>query len=67
MTNYFDLEWKKSDYYYYENMVPKLKDNAPKWVVDSYNHYMEQLKERYCNKNRLIINKSGLNLNKNYV
>ena len=51
MTNYFDLEWKKSDYYYYENMVPKLKDNAPKWVVDSYNHYMEQLKERYGKKN----------------
>ena len=51
MTNFFDLEWKKSKYYYYENMVPKLKENAPEWVVDSYNHYMEQLKERYGKKN----------------
>ena len=51
MDNSWDLKWKKGNYHYYENLVPKLKDNAPKWVVDSYNHYMEQLKERYGNKN----------------
>ncbi len=45
-----DLRWMKSDYAYFNNAVPKLKPNAPKWVVDSYNHYLEQLKERYGNK-----------------
>lgn len=47
-----DLKWLNSEYSYFEDCIPKLKENAPDWVVDSYNHYMEQLKRRYGdNKN----------------
>lgn len=30
--------------------MPKLKDDAPQWVVDSYNHYMQQQREEYVDK-----------------
>ena len=29
MTNKYDLRWKKGDYHYSENLIPKLKDDAP--------------------------------------
>lgn len=29
MTNKYDMRWKKGDYHYYENLIPKLKDDAP--------------------------------------
>lgn len=50
MTNKYDLRWKKGDYHYYENLIPKLKDDAPQWVVDSYNHYMQQLREEFSDR-----------------
>lgn len=50
MNDSWDLKWGKGDYHCYDNLVPKLKDNAPEWVVESYKHYIEQLKERYGNK-----------------
>lgn len=28
-----DLRWMKSDYAYFDNAVPKLKPNAPKWSL----------------------------------
>lgn len=52
MTNKDDLRWKKGDYHYYENLIPKLKDDAPQWVVDSYNHYMQQLREEFSDGER---------------
>ena len=31
-----------SDYCYYdEDEIPRLKDNAPKEIIESYNHYKE--------------------------
>lgn len=30
----------------------KLKDDAPQWVVDSYNHYMQQLREEFSDGER---------------
>ena len=50
MTNKYDLRWKKGDYHYSENLIPKLKDDAPQWVVDSYNHYMQQLREEFSDR-----------------
>lgn len=50
MTNKYDLRWKKGDYHYSENLIPKLKDDAPQWVVDSYNHYMQQLREEFSGR-----------------
>ena len=47
MTNKYDMRWKQGDYHYYENLIPKLKDDAPQWVVDSYNHYMQQLHDEF--------------------
>ena len=47
MTNKYDMRWKKGDYHYYENLIPKLKDDAPQWVVESYNHYMQQLHDEF--------------------
>ena len=32
------------------NLIPKLKDDAPQWVVDSYNHYMQQLREEFSDR-----------------
>lgn len=50
MTNKYDMRWKQGDYHYYENLIPKLKDDAPQWVVDSYNHYMQQLREEFSDR-----------------
>lgn len=50
MNNKCDMRWKKGDYHHYENLMPKLKDDAPQWVVDSYNHYMQQQREEYVDK-----------------
>lgn len=38
----FDVRWMYSDYCYYdEDEIPRLKDNAPKEIIESYNHYKE--------------------------
>ena len=39
----FDVLWMYSDYCYYdEDERPRLRDNAPKEIKDSYEHYKEQ-------------------------
>lgn len=39
----FDVRWMYSDYCYYdEDEIPRLKENAPKEIIESYNHYKEQ-------------------------
>lgn len=60
MTNKYDLRWKKGDYHYSENLIPKLKDDAPQWVVDSYNHYMQQLREDLAMGNGMMKKRSML-------
>ena len=47
MTNKYDMRWKKGDYHYYENLIPKLKDDVPQWVRDSYNNYRKQIEKKY--------------------
>lgn len=38
----FDVRWMYSDYCYYdEDEIPRLKENAPKEIIGSYNHYKE--------------------------
>lgn len=39
----FDVLWMYSDYCYYdEDEIPRLRDNAPMEIKDSYEHYKEQ-------------------------
>lgn len=47
MNKNIDLRWKTGDYYYYDNYVPKLKDDVPQWVRDSYNNYRKQIEKKY--------------------
>ena len=53
----FDVLWMYSDYCYYdEDEIPRLRDNAPKEIKDSYEHYKEQkrqLLERDKNRRKL--------------
>lgn len=60
MTNKYDMRWKQGDYHYYENLIPKLKDDAPQWVVDSYNHYRQQLREEFSDRNGMMKKRSML-------
>lgn len=56
MTNYFDTRWKKTDYWYYDGLFPKLKEDAPDWVKESYDNYMRQHHEKFGKKN---VHKNG--------
>lgn len=51
MTNYFDTRWKKTNYWYYDGLFPKLKEDAPDWVKESYDNYMRQHHEKFGKKN----------------
>ena len=50
MTN-FDTRWKKSNFWYYDGLFPKLKENALDWVKESYDNYMRQHHEKFGKKN----------------
>lgn len=44
----FDVYWKTNkDWYYYDGLVPKLKENAPEAAKESFEHYKRQKKELY--------------------
>ena len=41
-----DLYWKHNKkWYYYDGLVPKIRENAPEDVKQSFEHYKEQIKE----------------------
>lgn len=42
MNQDIDLRWKTGEYYY-DNYVPKLKDDVSQWVRDSYNNYRKEI------------------------
>ena len=44
MNKDIDLRWKTGEYYY-DNYVPKLKDDVSQWVRDSYNNYRKEIQE----------------------
>lgn len=46
MNQSIDLRWKIGEYYY-DNYVPKLKDDVPQWVHDSYDNYRKQIEQKY--------------------
>ena len=41
MNKDIDLRWKTRDYYY-DNYIPRLKEDVPQWVRDSYNNYRKK-------------------------
>ena len=45
-----DLYWKKNKewYYYDDNLMPRIKENAPKEAKESYKRYLEQNKKNVC-------------------
>lgn len=43
-----DIYWKTNkDWYFYDGLVPKIKDDAPEEAKESYQHYLQQKKELY--------------------
>lgn len=42
----FDVYWKSNkEWYEYDGLVPKLKEDAPKEAQESFEHYLQQKKE----------------------
>ena len=44
MNKDIDLRWKTRDYY--DNYIPRLKEDVPQWVRDSYNNYRKKDREK---------------------
>ena len=42
----FDVYWKSNkEWYEYDGLVPKLKEDVPKEAQESFEHYLQQKKE----------------------
>lgn len=46
----YDTRWQQDDYVYFKNGMIHLKENAPKELKKSYEHYKQQKREEFSKK-----------------
>lgn len=53
----FDVYWKSNkDWYFYDGLVPKLKEDAPEEAKKSFEHYLKQ--KRVCTQALISVESS---------